>query len=138
MLVSRTWKATISSFPSLRSKLIMAHRFAISVGNDSSSGLSQKFVCYDHVDVVAELLPRISQLVIAARGGYGAPRLYHAFSRIAPRINLAAQVHPTTEVVQATRIVVPAVAESWPALVTENLTRIHLDSNLDPEAWKGI
>jgi hypothetical protein len=82
MLVSRTWNATILSFPSLWSKLVLdasISQFAMLVVVDRSgshplevkipsvpSEAHRKSILYKHIELVVKLLPRVSRLTIDA------------------------------------------------------------------------
>lgn len=105
------------------------------------SDVYPKSTRYKHIDLVAENLPRISQLVIATLGEYDTSRIYRAFKDrsadrlerfdfiASPRLDeLFALYTPRLRSLHLSEV------ESWPASVAENLTHIHLDSYLNPEA----
>ncbi|KAF9647388.1 hypothetical protein BDM02DRAFT_3187989 [Thelephora ganbajun] len=157
MLVSRVWKATILSFPSLWSKLVMStsvsqsgirtilersgsHPLQVVIPSAGWSDVYPKSIRYRHIDLVVELLPRISQLVVATCGGYDTPRIYHAFKdRTAGQLlQFSFIASPRSERLLALhtprlRSLYLSGVGSWPASVAENLTHIHLDFSLNPE-----
>ena len=157
MLVSRMWNATILSFPSLWSKLVMSasvsqsamltvvgrsgsHPLQVVIPPPAWSDVYPKSIRYKHVDFVAGLLPRISHLVIATCGGYDTPRIYRAFKDrpanqlqrfnfiASPRLEKLFVLYPPR-----LRSLYLSGVESWPAPIAHNLTHIHLDFNLNPE-----
>lgn len=158
MLVSRLWKATILAFPSLWSNLVMSASVSQSwistvVGRSGSHPLHvvipplnvpevyPKSVRHRHIDLAAELLPRISQLVIVAGGGDDTYRIYRAFGgRPADQLQWFHFVSlPSADelfVLHAPRLrsLHLSGAESWPDSLAENLTHIHLDFVLNPRA----
>jgi len=95
---------------------------------------------YKHVELVAELLPRISHLVIITSGGYDMSRICRAFEdHSADRLErLKFVASPGLDelfVLHAPRLrsLHLRSVETWPATISENLTHIHLVSRLNPE-----
>lgn len=155
MLVSRIWRTTILSFPSLWSKLVMStsvsrsrvltlversgsHPLQVVIPPPPRSDAPPKSIRYKHIDLVAELLPRISQLVIASRGGHDTAYIYRVFrDRTADRLRrldfIALPQVDNLFVLYAPRLVSLYLSgvESWPAPIAENLTHIHLDFHLN-------
>lgn len=145
------------SFPSLWSKLVMStsvsrlgiltlmersrsHPLQVVIPPPTSSDLYPKSIRYKHIDLVVELLPRISQLVIATCGRYDTPYVYRAFEgSTADRLRqlnfivLPRMDKPFLLYTPQLRSLYMSGVESWPAHMAENLTHIHLDFYLNPE-----
>ena len=157
MLVSRLWKATILSFPSIWSKLVMNTSVSrldmLTIVERSGShplqvvippilpDATQKSLRYKHVDLVVGLLPRITHLVIAACSAYSdAFQICRAFEgRPADQLrwlNFTASPVPvelfTLYPPRLTSLYLTAV-KSWPAPIAENITHICLGFWLNPE-----
>lgn len=156
MLVSCMWRATILSFPSLWSKLVMSASVSnwgmLTIVERSGShplqvaippaphGRALKSIRYEHVDLVAELLPRISQLAITTSGRDDTHRIYRAFrDRPADQLQrLSFIASPGLEELftlyppRLTSLYLSCV-ESWPAPIAKNLTDIRLEFELNRE-----
>ena len=163
MFVSRMWKATILSFPSLWSKLFMnssvpqskiltvlerskSHPLQVVIPPPVWSEEYPKSTRYKYVDLAAELLPRISYLAISTCGEYDTPRIYRAFkgrsSNQLQRLSFVTVPAPRLDklfVLYAPhlRSLHLSGVESWPPSMAENITHIRLNSNLNPEALEG-
>ena len=155
MLVSRMWKATILSFPSLWSRLVL--RTSIPQSNmvtlvdrsgshplqmvipSASSQVYRRSDRRKHIELAIKLLPRISRLAIDTCSAYDASRVYDMFrGRTADQLwelNLKA---PYSEevVLYAPRLrsLFLSRTNSWSLPLSENVTHIILDFNLNPEA----
>lgn len=156
MLVSRTWRAAILSFPTLWSKLVMrtsvpqsgiltivkrsgSHPLQVVVPPPARSEVHPKSIRYKLLDLVAGLLPRISLLLIATCGGYDASRIYRAFenrpANQLQRLNFIAVGSDKLFVLHTPRLRFLHLSGvgSWPAPMSENLTHIYLSFSLNPE-----
>ena len=101
-----------------------------------------KSIRYKHIDLAAELLPRISQLAITTCGGYDTPRIYRAFedrsSNQLQQLSFVAIPAPRLDklfVLYAPhlRSLHLSGVNSWSPSIAENITHIRLNSNMDPE-----
>ena len=157
MYVSRMWKATILSFPSIWSKLVMSasvsqagmftaversgsHPLQVVIPPPDLNDVYPKSVRYKHISLVIGLLPRISQLGIVTRSVYDTLRICSAFEGChaaqLERLNfiafpglgdLFALRPPRLRFLYICRV------DSWPAHTAENLTHVHLGGNLNPD-----
>jgi hypothetical protein len=101
-----------------------------------------KSIRYKHIDLAAELLPRISQLTITTCGEYDTPRIYRAFGgRSSNQLRrLSFVTVPAPRLGELFALDAPRLrslhlsgVESWPPSMAENITHIRLNSNLNPE-----
>ena len=157
MLVSHMWSATMLSFPSLWSKIVMSvsvpQSGILTVIERSGSHPLQveipprwsefypKSVRYRNVDLVTGLLPRIAELTISTSSDYDTLRISRAFDNrpahrlqllkffTAPRLAELFVLHPPR-----LRSLHVAGVESWPDAIAENLTHIRLDRTLNPRS----
>ena len=160
MLVSRTWRATILSFPSLWSRLVASgsisqsdmltiversgsHLLRVSIPHPAPWTSERRSVRYKHVDLVAGLLPRTSQLAITTPGHYDTLRIYHAFKncpanqlrRLSITVGSRFKLLDELFVLDSPRLTSLHLAsvKSWPAHIAGNLTHIRLDYTLNAE-----
>lgn len=116
-----------------------SHPLQVVIPSPVSSDVYPKSIRYQHIDLVAELLPRISHLTIATCGGYDKPYIYRAFKdRSADRLRrLNFIMSPPVDRLfllhtpRLTSLYLSGV-ESWPAPIAKNLTHLHLDFHLNP------
>ena len=155
MLVSRMWKATILSFPSLWSKLTLnasisqskmvtlvdrsgSHPLQVVIPQECSQVYGRS-VRYKHIKLAINLLPRISQLTIDTCGPYDTSRVCCMFrGRAADQLREFKFTAPISAefVLYAPRLRSLSLshAESWPSLLSVDITHIRLESNLNPAA----
>jgi hypothetical protein len=162
MLVSHMWRATMLSFPSLWSKIVMnvsvpqsgiltiversgSHPLQVEIPPPGWSDIYPKSVRYKHADLVAGLLPRIAELTISTSSDYDILRICRAFHNrpahqlqllkflTAPRLAKLFVLHPPR-----LRFLYVAGVESWPDAIAENLIHIHLDITLNPRSLERV
>lgn len=157
MFVSRLWKATILSFPSIWSKLVMtasvsqsgmativqrsgSHPLQVVIPPPELESVYPKSVRYKHVNLVIGLLPRITKLSIVTRSVFDTLRICSTFegchAEQLQRLNfigfpglgeLFALDSPQLRFLYLCRV------DSWPARTAKNLTHVHLGGNMNPD-----
>ena len=153
MLVSRMWRTTILSFPLLWSKLVLNASTSQSgmlalVDRSGSHPLEMEIPCedpdmyrrsvyYKHIGLMIKHLPRVSRLTIRTRGTYNTLRVCRMFrGSTADQLLELELMGPEEFVLCAPRLQYLSIfcMKTWPLPLSENLTRIFLDSHFDPEA----
>ena len=157
MFVSRMWKATILSFPSIWSKLVMSawvsqsgmatvversgsHPLQVVIPPPELESVYSKSVRYKHVKLVIQLLPRITKLSIVTRSVFDTLRICNMFEGCRAdqleRLNfigfpglgeLFSLDSPQLKFLYLCRV------DSWPVRTAKNLTHVHLGGNMNPD-----
>ena len=153
MLVSRMWKTTILSFPSLWSRLVLDASIPQSVmltlvDKSGSHPLQVEILSawpkvyprsnrYKHIELAIKLLPRVFRLAIDTLDWYDTGRVQRMFrDRTANQLlELKLMASFLDFVVHAPRLrsLSMSCMKTWPPPPSENITHICLDTSLDPD-----
>ena len=155
MLVSRMWRATILSFPSLWSKLVLnasisqsemitlvdrsgSHPLQVAIPRACSKAY-RRSDRHKRIELAIKLLPRVSRLTIHTCGKHDRPQVPRMFKgRTADQL---LELNLRTPFVEEFVLYAPRLrsltlprTESWPPPPSENITHICLFSSLNPES----
>lgn len=158
IFVSRMWNATILSFPSIWSKIVISasvpqagmltivkrsgsHPLQVVIPPPELVHVYPKSIRYKHIGLITgPLLPRVSHLSIVTRSVYDTLRICRTFEGCEAdqlqQLNFIAfpgsgelfGLHPPR-----LRFLYLCRVDSWPARIAENLTHVHLGGNLNPD-----